>query len=142
MTFGNNEFNDDPYKAKILVVDDEAPNIKLLEELFKMSGYSNVSSTQESADVLELYKQHQFDLILMDLNMPGLDGYDVLKQLKTYTNNNLPAVLMITAQHIESYLQKALDEGARDYVTKPFNFDDLLSRVYKILESEFANKNK
>jgi len=130
----------DPAKAKILVVDDELVNVRLLEKIFMSTKYENITLTQEPTEVLSLHKEHDFDLILLDLDMPKLDGYGVMEQLNEYTNNKLPPILVLTAQHMQSYRQRALDGGARDYVTKPFDANELLSRVRNLLDVQMAHK--
>ena len=79
-------------------------------------------------------------MILLDLDMPVLDGYAVMQQLKSLTNVMLPPVLILTAQHQQDSRLRALDNGARDYVTKPFDINELLSRVYNLLEVHIAHK--
>jgi len=140
MNANNTELNIEPNKANILIVDDEAANVRLLQKIMGMSGYKNITCTQDPQTVLSLYKQNNFDLILLDLNMPRLDGYDVMKLLNKYTHGNPPPIIVLTAQHMQSHKQRALDGGARDYVTKPFNIDELLSRVRNVLEVHMAHK--
>lgn len=136
----NIELNLDPKLASILVVDDEAANVRLLEKMLAMAGYTNVVSTQYPLKVLELYKENNSDLILLDLDMPELDGYGVMEQLNAYTEGSPPPILVLTAQHMQSYRQRALDNGARDYVTKPFDANELLSRVRNLLDVQMAHK--
>lgn len=127
-------------KASILVVDDEGANVRLLQKMLTETGYSNVVCTQDPTQVLSLYQEHSSDLILLDLDMPRLDGYGVMDQLNTLTGGKPPPILILTAQHMQSYRQRALDSGARDYVTKLFNIDELLSRVRNLLEVHMAQK--
>lgn len=136
----NNILNTDPKLASILVVDDELANIRLLEKILAAMGFKDVICTQYPTKVLSLFKEHNFDLILLDLDMPELDGYGVMDQLNELTENNPPPILVLTAQHIQSYRQRALDNGARDYVTKPFDANELLSRVRNLLEVQIAHK--
>lgn len=136
----NADLNVDPKNASILVVDDELANVRLLEKIFSTMGYENVISTQDPCQVVPLFQEHNIDLILLDLDMPVLDGYGVLDALNALTNGELPAILVLTAQHMQSYRQRALDNGARDYVTKPFDANELLSRVRNILDVQMAHK--
>lgn len=140
MDENSDELNIDPKKAKILVVDDEIVNVRLLEKVFNTIEYTNVTCTQDPTQVVSLYQEFNFDLILLDLDMPILDGYGVMDQLNELTKNNLPPILVLTAQHMQSYRQRALDKGARDYVTKPFDVNELLSRVNNLLQAQMANK--
>jgi len=134
------EINISLQAASILVVDDEAANVRLLEKLLAEKGYSNVICTQDPMQALPLYQQHNCDLILLDLDMPVLDGYGVMDQLNQLSQKISPAILVLTAQHMQSYRQRALDSGARDYVTKPFDVNELLSRVRNMLDVQMAHK--
>ncbi|MDH5437064.1 MAG: response regulator, partial [Gammaproteobacteria bacterium] len=134
------EINTDPKTASILVVDDEAANVRLLEKMLAMSGYNNVICTQDPTKAVSLYNDNNSDLILLDLDMPVLDGYGVMDQLNNLEKKLPPPILVLTAQHAKSYRQRALDNGARDYVTKPFDADELLSRVRNMLEVQMAHK--
>lgn len=133
-------FNSDLKKASILVVDDEIANIKLLDKMLAMKGYSNVVCTQNPAEVLSLYQEHRSDLILLDIDMPEMDGFSVMSKLNSCVEENLPPILILTAQHAQTFRQRALDNGASDYVTKPFNANELLSRVRNLLEVQMAQK--
>lgn len=134
------ELNTNPKKARILVVDDEAVNVRLLEKIFMTMKYEYVTCTTDPTQVLPLFQEHNFDLILLDLDMPIMDGYGVMDQLNEVTDFNLPPILILTAQHMQNYRQRALDYGARDYVTKPFDTDELLSRVNNLLDVQMAHK--
>ena len=135
-----NEISDDLKSACILAVDDELPNVKLLERMLAAKGFSHVLSTQDPREVLGLVQKHDIDLILLDINMPHMDGYQVMEQLQASFPNDLPPILVLTAQHDQDFRQRALDNGARDYVTKPFDVDELFSRVKNLLEVHQANK--
>lgn len=136
----NNKFNTDLLKANILIVDDEPANLRVLEKMLAMKGYENVMSVQDPVQAIELYKENNSDLILLDLDMPVMNGYEVMEQLNALTEGKLPPILVLTAQHLQSYRQRALDGGARDYVTKPFDVNELLSRVHNLLEVHMAQK--
>ena len=126
--------------ATILIVDDEYANVVLIETILNAHGYKNVHSTQDPTQVSSLYSRHNVDLILLDINMPVMDGYDVMAQLKALDDPNLPPVLVLTAQLAQDFRQRAFDAGARDYVTKPFDMNELLSRVRNLLEAELARQ--
>ena len=132
--------NLDSKNSSILVVDDEIANVRLLEKMLGAMGYKNVVCTQDPKQALPLYLKHKSDLILLDLNMPELDGYGVMEQLKALDDNFLPPILILTAQHMQSYRQRAFDSGAHDYVTKPFDADELLSRVRNMLKIQMSKK--
>lgn len=129
-----------PKDASILIVDDEQANIRLLEKILATTGYKNITSTQDPCQALALYQACNCDLILLDLDMPILDGYAVMDQLAELKNNIPAQILVLTAQHMQSYRQRALDNGARDYVTKPFDARELLSRVRNLLDVHMAQK--
>jgi len=134
------ESNMDLKSAVILVVDDECSNVLLIEAVLNESGYTNVISTQDPTQVLSLYRQHNVDLILLDINMPVMDGYDVMEQLKSLLDPDIPPILVLTAQRAQDFRQRAFDAGARDYVTKPFDMNELLSRVRNLLEGYLAQQ--
>jgi len=136
----NFQINTEPKKANILIVDDEPANIKLLERMLTAAEYSNVISTDNSVQVVPLFKQHDLDLIILDLDMPVMDGFAVLDKLGEIKSENFPPVLVLSAIHMQEYRQRALDKGARDYVTKPFDMNELLARVYNLLQVELAHK--
>lgn len=127
-----------PKNAHILIVDDEASNVLLLERILGVAEYKNVQSTVDSRKVVEMFRQQPFDIVLLDLNMPFMDGYEVLEKLQAEPNINMPMVLMLTAQHAQEYRQRALDNGALDYVTKPFNAEELLSRIRNLVDVKLA----
>lgn len=136
----NNKLNTNPKDACILIVDDEAANVRLLEKMLLMTGYNQVICTQDPEQVLPLYQEHSCDLILLDLDMPILDGYGVMDRLNEFTDNDIPSILVLTAKHMQIFRQRALDNGARDYVTKPFDAGELLSRVRNLIDVQMSQK--
>lgn len=140
MNITNPIINADLKASKILLVDDEAANIKLLERMLNVEGYTNVISTLDSREVVQLVREHDVDLILLDLNMPKMDGYEVMTQLTTLANQVLPPVLILTAQNTQEDRLRSLNSVARDYVTKPFDMAELILRVRNLLEVQNAHK--
>ena len=137
----NNLLAMDDKNANILLVDDEEANVKLLARILQSAGYQNIVFTQDSRQTLPLLQEHHSDLLLLDLNMPYMDGYEVMDQIKTQLNpDDQPPILVLTAQSMQDSRQRALDNGARDYVTKPFDIQELLSRVRNLLEVHCAQK--
>lgn len=126
--------------ATILIVDDEEVNLRLLGSMLSTAGYNNLITVKDPRDVLSLYRSHEIDLILLDINMPHMDGYEVMEQLTALEGGELPPIMMLTAQSMQESRQRALDNGARDYVTKPFDASELLSRVRNLLEVQLAHK--
>jgi serine phosphatase RsbU (regulator of sigma subunit) len=118
--------------AKILVVDDQPANVLLLEGMLRVAGYTCVQSTTNPSEVLELYRQNRYGLILLDLQMPGLDGFQVMEGLKEIEGDGYLPVLVITAQ--PGHKLRALEAGAKDFVSKPFDMAELRARVRNILE--------
>jgi putative two-component system response regulator len=135
-----NKINIEIKNSNILIIDDEAANVKLLERILETAGYKNITSSQDPNDTVALFKEKNSDLILLDLNMPKLDGYAVMAKLNEIEGITLPPILVLTAQHMQSFRQRALDSGAIDYVTKPFDANELLSRVRNLLEVQMAHK--
>ncbi len=126
--------------SRIMVVDDEAVNLKVLGKMLRTQGYANLIVVQDSRTVIDLYKQEQPDLILLDLNMPFMTGFDVLAGLRALDDPLLPPIIMLTAQHGKEFLLKSLENGARDYITKPFDMAELLARVRTMLEVHLAHR--
>jgi len=120
------------FDAKILIVDDQASNVALLEQLLTDAGYTKVSSTMDPLTVCPLHRQHQYDLILLDLQMPGMDGFQVMEGLKTNVTDDYLPVLVITAQ--PGHKLRALQAGARDFISKPFDLVEARARIRNLLE--------
>jgi len=122
----------DILNAKILVVDDKEANVQLLEGMLRVAGYTCVASTTDPNEVCELYRQNRYSLILLDLQMPGMDGFQVMQGLKEIEGDDYLPVLVITAQ--PDHKLRALEAGAKDFVSKPFDLAELRARVHNILE--------
>src|SRR5579871_698380 len=122
----------DILNAKILVVDDKDANIRLIEGMLRVAGYTCVHSTTDPNEVCELHRQNRYDLILLDLQMPVMDGFQVMECLKEVEGDGYLPVLVITAQ--PGHKLRALEAGAKDFVSKPFEMAELRARVRNILE--------
>lgn len=118
--------------ARILIVDDQEANVMLLEQMLRNGGYTNVTATQDPTTVLALHQQHRYDLILLDLQMPVMDGFEVLEVLKTVEPGGYLPVLVITAQ--PGHKLQALKAGAKDFVSKPFDLVEVQTRIHNMLE--------
>ena len=118
--------------AKLLIVDDQLANVLLLERLLRGAGYSAVSSTQNPTEVVDLHRQNRYDLILLDLKMPLMDGFQVMESLKGIETERILPVLVITAQPNEKL--RALNVGALDFLSKPFDIAEVLARVHNLLQ--------
>jgi len=122
----------DILQGKILLVDDKKANIMLLEKMLHGAGYVSITSTMDSGQVCELHRRNSYDLILLDLQMPGMDGFEVMEKLKEIESSNYLPVLVITAQ--PDHKLRALNAGAKDFVSKPFDLAEVLLRVHNMLE--------
>lgn len=118
--------------ATILIVDDQEANVMLLEQMLRNEGYKNITTTQFPKEVFALHKEKRFDLILLDLQMPEMDGFEVIEELKKIERAAYLPVLVITAQ--PAHKLRALKAGAKDFVSKPFDFVEVQTRIYNMLE--------
>ena len=123
----------DILNASILIVDDQQANVALLEQLLSQTGYTRVASTMDPTEVCALHRKHAYDLILLDLQMPGMDGFQVIDSLKTNEADGYLPVLVITAQ--PGHKLRALQAGARDFVSKPFDLVEVKTRIRNMLEA-------
>ena len=119
-------------KAKILIVDDLPANVLLLERMLTGAGYASVASTLDPRAVSDLHQKNDYDLIVLDLQMPAMDGFEVMEQLKLIEKNGYLPVLVITAQ--PDHKLRALKAGAKDFISKPFDVAEVLTRVHNMLE--------
>ncbi len=132
----------DILKARVLIVDDQPVNVQLLAELLNQAGYTSVTSTTQPTHVCPLHEAAPFDLILLDLKMPGMDGFEVMQALKasarlTAANGYLP-VIVLTAE--PAHKLRALQYGARDFISKPFDLVEVKTRIYNMLEVRLLYK--
>ncbi len=126
------------YSSRILIVDDEPANLKLLEKMLKAEGFFNLVLISDPRQVKAAYRAEPTALILLDINMPYLDGYQVMAQLKELNDPLLPPILVLTAQAGREFLMRALNEGARDFLSKPFDRYELIARVKNLLDAHLA----
>src|ERR1700730_1519839 len=127
----------DILNARILVVDDKEANVRLLEGMLRIAGYVFVESTTDPNQVCELHRKNRYALILLDLQMPGMDGFQVMEGLKEIEEAGYLPVLVITAQ--PDLKLRALQAGAKDFVSKPFDMAELRARVHNILEARLLH---
>src|SRR5438270_3097356 len=118
--------------AKILIVDDLEANVRLLDRMLRQAGHTCVASTMDPHEVCGLHRDNRYDLILLDLEMPGMDGFEVMEGLKEIEADGYLPVLVITAQ--PDHKIRALKAGAKDFVSKPFDASELRARVHNILQ--------
>ncbi len=126
--------------ARILVVDDEPSNVRLLERMLENFGGLEWRCTTDPREAIPLFAEFQPDLVLTDLHMPHLDGYEVMKQLKEIIppDNFLP-IVVLTADVTAETRRKALNEGASDFITKPLDTTEVRCRIRNLLENRFLN---
>ena len=133
------------FNANILIVDDQEANVLLLEQILLKAGYQRISSTRDPLAVAALHLAHCYDLILLDLQMPKMDGFQVMADLKESKLDSYVPVLVITAQ--PSHKLRALQTGAKDFISKPFDLVEVQTRIHNMLEvrllyRKLANYNK
>ena len=123
----------DILNARILIVDDQEPNVNLLEQMLREAGYTSVVSTMDPHEVCALHRKNRYDLILLDLQMPGMDGFQVMEALKANDADGYLPVLVITAQ--PGHKLRALQAGARDFISKPFDLVEVRTRIHNMVEA-------
>jgi PAS domain S-box-containing protein len=122
----------DILEASILIVDDQESNVSLLQQLLGEAGYTNVASTMKPQEVCALHRKHRYDLILLDLQMPGMDGFEVIEGLKTNIDDPYLPVIVLTAQ--PGHKLQALQAGAKDFISKPFDLVEVKTRIHNMIE--------
>ena len=128
----------DIFNASILIVDDQEVNVSLLEQMLGEAGYARVASTMDPNGVCALHRKNRYDLILLDLQMPGMDGFQVIEGLKTNDADSYLPVLVITAQ--PGHKLRALQAGAKDFISKPFDLVEVKTRIHNMLEVRLLYK--
>ena len=135
----------DVLNAKVLIVDDQEVNIRVLERMLRGAGHTCVESTMDPREVCKLHKENHYDLILLDLQMPGMDGFKVMEALKEIETDGYLPVLMITAS--PDHKLRALQAGAKDFISKPLDMAEVRARAYnmaevRLLHTEAKNHSK
>jgi adenylate cyclase len=128
----------DILNARVLVVDDLEANVQLLERMLRGAGYVAITSTMDPRAVCALHRKNRYDLILLDLQMPGMDGFQVMEGLKEIETDGYLPVLVVTAQ--PDHKLRALQAGAKDFISKPFDLAEVLMRVRNMLEVRLLHK--
>jgi|GEM_PF-279951 len=126
------------HSARILVVDDMPANVELLCQLLSSEGYTAVTGITNPREVGPLHRREAYDLILLDLQMPGMDGFEVMAELKQHEPSGYPPVLVVTAQPGQKL--RALQAGGRDFVSKPFDVLEIKTRIRNMLEVRLLYK--
>ena len=124
--------------ASILIVDDQDANVMLLERLLDDAGYVNVESTTLPREVEAMHRENRYDLILLDLQMPGMDGFEVMERLGSDLGDSYLPVIVLTAQ--PAHKLRALKAGAKDFIGKPFDLLEVKTRIHNMLEVRLLYK--
>lgn len=129
------------HSARILIVDDEPANVRLIERILERSGYSEVVAITDSREVLGLLEERRTDLILLDLHMPEVDGFALLEEIsRTTPSDDYLPILVLTADVSEAARERALSTGAMDFLTKPLQATEVMLRVRNLLSTRFLHK--
>ena len=129
---------DDILNASILIVDDQEANVQLLEQMLSEAGYRRITSTMDPHAVCALHQDNHYDLILLDLQMPDMDGFQVMEGMKKIKTDSYLPVLVITAQ--PGHKLRALQAGAKDFISKPFDLVEVKTRIHNMLEVRLLYK--
>ena len=129
---------DEILNANVLIVDDQQSNVLLLEEILREAGYTRISSTMDPHAVAALHRENRYDLILLDLKMPGMDGFQVMENLKAIESESYIPVLVVTAE--PGHKLRALQAGAKDFVSKPFDLTEVKTRIHNMLEVRLLHR--
>ena len=126
--------------SKILIVDDEETNAKLLEYFLLRNGYRSVRFTTNPQDAVRIYQEFRPDLVLLDLVMPNMDGVEVMEKLQEIERETYPSIVIISASQSDETKIRSLALGAIDFLTKPFNGEELVALIKKMLEGTSASQ--
>lgn len=130
----------DYLKSKILIVDDEPGNVILLEQMMIQEGYNCLYSTSDSTQCIDMFAEVQPDLVLLDLNMPRMDGFGVMAKLKEIDPKSMVPILVLTALTDEKTKLHALRSGAKDFLNKPFELTEASLRIKNLLEMRLLHQ--
>ncbi len=134
------DLNTQIFQANILIIDDEPINVKLLQKILARKGYTNIQGTSDPREVEALCKKTEFDAFLLDIRMPHIDGYGIMEMLSKHFADDYLPVLVLTAQTDRDTRLKALECGAKDFLTKPFDQLEALTRIYNLLSVRLMHK--
>jgi CheY-like chemotaxis protein len=120
--------------SRILIVDDQQSNVRLLEYTLRRAGFGSITSTTDPREVTALHRDHHYDLILLDLVMPGMDGFQVMEGLaEIEEGGDLPVLVMSADPRHEV---RALQAGAREFISKPFVLTEVVAYVSSLLDKK------
>ncbi|HZI99621.1 MAG TPA: HD domain-containing phosphohydrolase [Gemmatimonadaceae bacterium] len=121
--------------ARILVIDDQELNVDVLTRILERAGYLNLRSLTDPARFMHVFSEYQPDLVLLDLHMPGRDGFQILKDLASHLSETFLPVLILTGDASAESKKSALSLGAKDFLAKPFDQGEVLLRIHNLLEA-------
>jgi len=130
----------DYLRSKLLIVDDEPGNVILLEQMMIQEGYNCLYSTSDSTQCIDMFAEVQPDLVLLDLNMPRMDGFEVMAKLKEIDPKSMVPILVLTALTDEKTKLHALRSGAKDFLNKPFELTEASLRIKNLLEMRLLHQ--
>ncbi|KAF0190821.1 MAG: diguanylate cyclase [Gammaproteobacteria bacterium] len=130
--------NVDILNASILIVDDQEASVQVLENMLREAGYRCITPTMDPYAVCALHRDNHYDLILLDLQMPGMDGFQVMERLREIEIDGYVPILVITAQ--PDHKLRALASGAKDFISKPFDLIEARTRIHNMLEVRLLYK--
>lgn len=130
----------DYHDSKVLVVDDDPLNVDVLHEILMSEGYTSIVTTTQPKEAINLYRENEFDLVLLDILMPEIDGFGVMNHFNEVKKDNDIPILILSALSDHNTRVRALNLGARDFLTKPFNTDEVLVRIRNLLEVKLAQE--
>ena len=125
--------NVNQFMPKILIVDDNAANVLLLEKMLKISSFNNIKTLTDSRQVIDLCNMYKPDLILLDFQMPFMDGLEIIDLLNNIKDYSRFPIIMISAENGKEYYDKALSKGVIDFITKPFSYNDIIGKIKNAL---------
>lgn len=132
-------FAEEILAAKILIIDDQKVNARILEEIFRKAGYKNITCVHDARDAKTAYAALKPHAVVMDLNMPYLDGFQVITQLKEVEGDDYLPVIMLTQLGDNDLRFLALESGAKDYLNKPYDVIEVLLRVRNMIEVHLSH---
>lgn len=130
----------DVHVGRILIVDDNPVNIALIKKILSNEGYSQIEATCKPVKVAQMYSKHPYDLVLLDVHMPEMNGLEVLAKLRRDHPRDYLPVVMLTADDNDETRNQCLAAGAKDFIRKPFDRTEVALRVRNIMESRFLHK--
>jgi len=120
--------------ARILIIDDEEGNIRVLDRVLKKGGFKNIRSVTDSRNAIGTYAEFNPDILILDLKMPHVDGFEIMDQLKSLQPDDYLSILVLTAQRDHATRIRALDSGAKDFLDKPFELTETLTRIRNMVD--------